>query len=740
LGEHTIKPIRSRGSIGRLLVLGGALAAVLLFALIKAGASVQATSGQNPYVAPNVVDTNPKAHVVETTLISKAASVDIGNGVTAHAQTFNGHIPGPTFHLNVGDTVIVHYKNRLNRPSGIHWHGVEVPNESDGTPFVQDLVKPGHSFLYKFKVNRPGIFWYHPHHHDSTDQVFKGLYGMIVVTDPNEAKLDKLRVIPSAKNTIPMVLSDMTVCKTQGSNDTATYSPTAPWVGGGSLPPQMPPTPKNLCEGPGVTGPPPNPYPIDEDGSLRGPFSAGDIPNIQTALHAGRVNEGQTVLTNGMNVGARAGTPSAPGALASGASTLKVHPGQGLRMQILNASTVRYMRLRLTSPTGTQIPLVRIGGEGGLLNYAVTEGGLQGAYDTKYSPGEILLPPGSRADVVAAIPASPTSGVATMWTEDYQRSGMGYADTPTVPVAHFKIAGSPAPVPFHITGGSGSASLPPSGTALRARTGHLVQQLGPATSTLLDPATFSPAKLGMSSPNIQFTQNAQTDLGVNGVFGAHDDSGSYMLAPHLGSSRYATPGSTLDLSVQNVTGANHPFHLHGFSIQPISLTKAASPTYTWNYPEFRDNVDIPAGYTLNFRVKLTPRPMMDGKTPGGEYGRWMLHCHIFFHAEDGMLSELVVVPSSGNERPNVNVSHADVKVKAGKRAHLNGTFGDPDGNLVTLKSSVGKVKETGSGTYSWKYKTKKHEKSKIVYITAKDSTGLRGQIAFQLRVKHRHHH
>ena len=52
------------------------------------------------------------------------------------------------------------------------------------------------------------------------------------------------------------------------------------------------------------------------------------------------------------------------------------------------------------------MPLVRVGSEGGLLNRAVLEGGLQGTYDTEYDAGEILLPPGSRADVVAAIPST----------------------------------------------------------------------------------------------------------------------------------------------------------------------------------------------------------------------------------------------------------------------------------------------------------------------------------------------
>jgi FtsP/CotA-like multicopper oxidase with cupredoxin domain len=588
-------------------------------------------------------------------------------------------------------------------------------------------------------VTRPGLFWYHPHHHSSTNKVFKGLYGMIVVKDPNGDALRASHTLPPSANTKVLELSDTTVCKSQGSNDAATYSPAAPWVGGGALPAQGPPTPKNLCEGPGLPGPPVNPYPIDSNGSLRGPFAAGDIPNIQTALHAGRINEGQTVLTNGKNVGARAGTPSAPGPLAPGASKLKVRPGSGIRMELLNASAVRYFRLRLTTASGAQVPLVRVGSDGGLLNRAVLEGGLQGAFDTKYDVGEILLPPGSRADVVAAIPSSPTQGVLTMWTEDYFRTGNGFSDIPTVPVAHFKLAGSPASPTYKITGGSGSPAFPPAGTALRAKTGHLVPTLGPPTGSLLNPAAFPSPKLGMAAQNIKLTQNAQVDLGIDGVFGTHDVSGDYKLAPHLGSSRYAKVGDTLELSVQNATNANHPFHLHGFSIQPKSLTKAASPTYTWRFPEFRDNVDIPPGYTLTFRVKLSPRPLMDGKTPGGALGRWLFHCHIFFHATNGMLSELVVVPASGNERPNVDVARADVKVKQGRTAKVVGTFGDPDGNLVKLKASVGKVTQTGSGSYRWKYRTKRNERTKLVYITATDSKGLKGEIPFRLKVKRRHH-
>src|SRR5690242_18308007 len=105
-----------------------AVAAVLVVAcaawLAFSHAQVRATSGSDPYSAPPVVDTNPDPNVVETSITAEPANVDIGNGVIAHADTFNGTIPGPTFHLKVGDTVIVHYTNNLDKPSAIHWHGI----------------------------------------------------------------------------------------------------------------------------------------------------------------------------------------------------------------------------------------------------------------------------------------------------------------------------------------------------------------------------------------------------------------------------------------------------------------------------------------------------------------------------------------------------------------------------------------------------------------------------------------
>jgi FtsP/CotA-like multicopper oxidase with cupredoxin domain len=692
---------------------------------IHPGGLARATSGGNPYSVPLVVDTNPDPDVVETTIVAEEAPVDIGNGVTANALTYNGQIPGPEFRLKVGDTVIVHFENNLEEETGIHWHGIELANASDGTPLVQNQVEPGGKFLYKFIVTRPGIFWYHPHHHASTNQVFKGLYGTIIITDPNEAALQASGVLPSQANTRTLALSDITVCKAPGSNDTATFDPTLPHVSGGALPANPGPTPVSLCET----------APKNAEGGDRldpptctvapCPFAEGDVPNIQRAGTSGPVGEGQTVLTNGMNVGGRAGTPAAPGALAGGAQTLNVLAGQGLRLQMGSEATTRFFRLRLTDNAGVQIPLVRVGGQGGLLDNARVEGGIVAGFDFKYGSGEILIDPGDRADVVVAIPAGASVGdKLTLWTQDFERTGMGFAKTPTVPVAH-----------FNVTGTAGSVYTIADGTPLRAATGDLVETLPAATGTLLDPATFSPAKPGMSSQDIQLT-NTGTSLGINGILGEHDFPGvDYTAIDHPDSTRYAKLGDTLELTVTNVTDAHHPFHLHGFSIQPIELTHATLSPYLFPYHEFKDNIDVPARYTLRFRVRLDDRFLMDGTTLGGGLGRWVFHCHIFFHASFGMISEFDVVAANGNEAPHVNSDSTSAEADAGQVATMTGTYFDPDGDAVTLSSSIGSVTDTGGGTWSWSYPTTgAPNESGLVYVTATDSGGLKGQVAFNLTV------
>jgi FtsP/CotA-like multicopper oxidase with cupredoxin domain len=577
------------------------------------------------------------------------------------------------------------------------------------------MVEPGDTYLYKFKVMRPGIYWYHPHHHSSTNQVFKGMYGSIIVTDPDEDSLQGT-VLPTAADTYTMVLSDLTVCKAVGSNDIETYPATLPHVSGGPLPVQDSPTPEDICET----------SPLDEDGNPRPAYGAGDVPNIQKSGTGGRVNEGQTVLTNGINVGHRDGSPEAPGLVDPGANMLDVTAGQGVRLQLINAATIRFFRLILTDAAGVKVPLVRVGGQGGVLDHARIEGSVfpvpAGTFSFNYTDGEILLDPGDRQDVVITIPAGATPGqVLTLWTQDFGRTGWtgGFSKIPTVPVAHFNVVST-----------GGSYSLTP-GTPLRASIGANVEVLGAPTATVLDPATFTPSKNGNPSPNIQLMATGSS-LQVDGHVGEHDFPGDYTAIAHSPSQRYAAAiGDILQLQTTNTTQSHHPFHLHGFSIQPMSLTKAGEPTYLFDYAEYRDNIDVPKGYTLTYRVRLDDRPLADGVTMGGGVGRWVFHCHIFFHAVFGMISEFDVVAADGNEKPNIDANDTLLEGAASDTLTMHGTHHDADGDALTLGASVGTITDDGGGTWTW---THTGASSEFVYVTATDPDGLVAQTVFQLKV------
>ena len=54
----------------------------------------------------------------------------------------------------------------------------------DGVPHVtQPPVEPGGSFTYEFTPKDAGTFWFHPHVR-SSEQVERGLYGVLIVEDP----------------------------------------------------------------------------------------------------------------------------------------------------------------------------------------------------------------------------------------------------------------------------------------------------------------------------------------------------------------------------------------------------------------------------------------------------------------------------------------------------------------------------------------------------------------------------
>jgi FtsP/CotA-like multicopper oxidase with cupredoxin domain len=193
-----------------------AIASLTLIAL--AGCSSQPAPdppGQPPgwdqdLALPEAKDTNADPNTVEISLTARVANLEIVKGATTPAWTYDGGIPGPLIHAKRGDRVIVHFTNQLPEPTTVHWHGIRVPNAMDGVPDMpKPAVKPGESFDYDFVVPDAGLFWYHPHV-DSSAQVGFGLYGALLVDDPDEPQ--------GLGDPLVLVLSDIGV-KPDGSLD-----------------------------------------------------------------------------------------------------------------------------------------------------------------------------------------------------------------------------------------------------------------------------------------------------------------------------------------------------------------------------------------------------------------------------------------------------------------------------------------------------------------------------------------
>jgi len=100
------------------------------------------------------------------------------------ATTINGSLPAPTLRWREGDTVTIRVKNHLKETTSIHWHGIILPFEMDGVPGISFKgIAPGETFVYRFKVQQSGTYWYHSH---SGMQEATGVYGAIII-DPAQA-------------------------------------------------------------------------------------------------------------------------------------------------------------------------------------------------------------------------------------------------------------------------------------------------------------------------------------------------------------------------------------------------------------------------------------------------------------------------------------------------------------------------------------------------------------------------
>jgi FtsP/CotA-like multicopper oxidase with cupredoxin domain len=115
---------------------------------------------------------------------------------------------GPVLQAEVGDTIVVHFKNQTRFSMSVHPHGVFYDKRSEGAPYndgtsgrakADDAVRPGGIHRYVWPVpprSGPGpndpssVLWMYHSHVDESGDTNAGLVGPIIVTAKGKARRD----------------------------------------------------------------------------------------------------------------------------------------------------------------------------------------------------------------------------------------------------------------------------------------------------------------------------------------------------------------------------------------------------------------------------------------------------------------------------------------------------------------------------------------------------------------------
>lgn len=130
----------------------------------------------------DLVDPSTGAADIRATLVARMTKVTISSGREFDAWTWDGTIPGPQLTVRQGELVEVSARNEdVEDGVTVHWHGIDVPGAMDGVAGVtQQAILPGQEFVYRFRPQQAGTFWYHTHQNSAVG-VGRGLFGAFIV-------------------------------------------------------------------------------------------------------------------------------------------------------------------------------------------------------------------------------------------------------------------------------------------------------------------------------------------------------------------------------------------------------------------------------------------------------------------------------------------------------------------------------------------------------------------------------
>ncbi len=511
-------------------------------------------------------------------------------GNPAMATTVNGSLPAPTLRWREGDAVTIKVINRMPVSTSIHWHGIILPYQMDGVPGISfPGIAPGETFVYRFKVNQSGTYWYHSH---SGFQEQTGHYGAIIVE-------------PAAGNTIRadrdyvVQLSDWTdkdpmdiFARLKKRSDYYNFNE---------------PTVVDFFRD------------ISEDG-------------VRVALKKRRMwNRMRMSPTDLADISAYGYTYLMNGTTPAGNWTGLFKPGERVRLRFISAGTQSYFDVRIP---GLKMTVVHVDGQdvepvtvdefrcGPGETYDVVVTPQDEAYTifaqsmdrTGYARGTLA----TRAGLVAPVP------------EPDQPHWLSMTDMMGSMVQGDGMAEMKGMAGHAMSGGMAAA-------AVKVR--HASSEYGPSVDMRVDTP-----RTNLDDPGIGLRNNGRrvlTYADLRTIGGPLDERGAGRdIELHLTGNmeRYtwsidglefgkSTPihfrhGERLRVILHNDTMMTHPMHLHGM----------------WS------ELEDPNGEFLARRhtISVQPAQRVSFLVTADALGRWAWHCHLLYHMDAGMFREVVV--------------------------------------------------------------------------------------------------
>jgi FtsP/CotA-like multicopper oxidase with cupredoxin domain len=593
-----------------------------------------------------------------------------GTVTTPNATAYNGD-PGDYLIVgHVGDVLQLTVKNEMpeavngeaiatgyyapaDNKQIIHWHGMELDNESDGTPVTEFGIQTGDQRLYQYRLYRPGIYWFHPHVLPLLTES-RGQLGRLVVRSYEEDLLSLAGILPLQQRVFQ--LHDSTVASELNKDAYRNGTVFPDFFNAEEVANHLMPNIAPDLNGDGVCD--------------RGP---GDCI----------VKEGELVFVNGV-------VPTSDETIP----TVYVVEGRGVRIGFINSSNERFYRFRLLldgeeppGASGTPVAaervgrtttgqcyaglgaakysgadplsceqglvMYRVGGQNGLLDHVRVEGQPElapgepaRAFDTVIRRGEDFIGIAERTDFVVLPKDREGEWLAPgesmfIWTVDYPHGlftpffdntiGDGDANNRDIAprkLVRIKVVADQWNLPeYHLAEGDPLMAHPlVDRPAEDIRSG--AADVLSAVPAAIDPFLGVPF-LGSEDENIVLgnrVSNGARFPSINANKGNYEGvAAAGDQVPTQESTRYARIGDVVEFAYANNTGAaHHPFHPHGFSFQPISIHTFANvdtnndgvddsvvldepPLHTFDYNEFRDVEVMQPGHALKYRMKMNDR-------------------------------------------------------------------------------------------------------------------------------------